>query len=188
MNGNTVLRATEEKKVVLSAEGADIYLRPNGSTTDDGQLRITTQGEAYLDGRRMATVEDIPEPAPVPADYIIEQGDTGAYGYIKWASGRFEAWRTSTSSVSVNINSSLYGQMYYGTEEQSVTTSGKAAQFVKIHDVQLTLLTVPGMAYPVLRSLSVTDTGAAKATYYVANPLKATITVTPKVHFIGTWK
>lgn len=50
MNGDQVLRYTDENKTVLSANGADIYLRPNGSTTDEGQLRLTTTGKLTVGG------------------------------------------------------------------------------------------------------------------------------------------
>lgn len=67
MSGNTVLRHTDAKKVVLSAEGADIYLRPNGTSTDDGQLRLFTDGKATLNGSQIATVDMI---YPVGAIYM----------------------------------------------------------------------------------------------------------------------
>jgi hypothetical protein len=66
MNGKQVLRYTAENKVVLSANG-DIYLRPNGSTTDTGQLRLFTDGKATLNGKQIATVDMI---YPVGAIYM----------------------------------------------------------------------------------------------------------------------
>lgn len=59
MNGNQTIRATDTGRVVISGNDGDIYLRPNGSTTDAGQLRITTTGLALLDGVRLATVDMI---------------------------------------------------------------------------------------------------------------------------------
>lgn len=57
MNGNQTIRATDTGRIVISANEGDIYLRPNGSTTDAGQLRITTTGLALLDGVRLATLD-----------------------------------------------------------------------------------------------------------------------------------
>jgi hypothetical protein len=67
MNGNTVLRHTDANKVVVSAEGADIYLRPNGTNKDDGQLRLFTDGTATLNGSRILTVDTL---YPVGAIYM----------------------------------------------------------------------------------------------------------------------
>lgn len=67
MNGNQVLRYTSANKVVLSAGGADIYLRPNGTSTDAGQLRLFTDGTATLNGVKIATVDMI---YPVGAIYM----------------------------------------------------------------------------------------------------------------------
>ena len=57
MNGNQTIRATETGRVVISGNEGDIYLRPNGSTTDAGQLRITTAGALYADGVRVPTLD-----------------------------------------------------------------------------------------------------------------------------------
>lgn len=57
MNNNQTLRATDTGRVVLSANEGDIYLRPNGSTTDAGQFRITTTGALYADGVRVPTLD-----------------------------------------------------------------------------------------------------------------------------------
>jgi hypothetical protein len=57
MNYNTVLRHTAENNVVMSAEGADIYLRPNGTDADEGELRLFTDGRATINGSRILTVD-----------------------------------------------------------------------------------------------------------------------------------
>ena len=44
MNENQVLRATDARRVVLSAKGANLHLRPNGTSVDDGQVTITPSG------------------------------------------------------------------------------------------------------------------------------------------------
>lgn len=49
MNDTEVLRINDDKKVVLAAEN-DIYLRPNGTNVDEGQLRLTTAGKLILNG------------------------------------------------------------------------------------------------------------------------------------------
>ena len=67
MSGNTVLRHTDTNRVVLSAESADIYLRPNGTSTDGGQLRLFTDGKATLNGSRVLTFDLV---YPVGAVYI----------------------------------------------------------------------------------------------------------------------
>lgn len=126
MNGNTVLRATDEKKVVLSAEGADIYLRPNGSITDEGQLRLTTTGEAYLDGSvevdGEAMFNDNVSVRGVltvglydMADFVVAQGtasmgDNGTWYWSKWLSGKAECYGTR-SFGNLDI-STAWGSMY----------------------------------------------------------------------------
>ena len=67
MNGDITLRHTDENKVVLSADKADIYLRPNGTSTDSGQLRLSTDGTATLNGKKIATIDMI---YPVGSIYI----------------------------------------------------------------------------------------------------------------------
>lgn len=81
MNGSTVLRATDTNRLVVSANGGDIYLRPNGSTTDAGQLRVLTDGRLALNG-------------VVMGDFIVEQNIITYQGkemfYRKWNSGLYE--------------------------------------------------------------------------------------------------
>ena len=67
MSGNTVLRHTDTNRTVLSAAGADIYLRPNGTSTDGGQLRLFTDGKATIDGSRVLTFDLV---YPVGAVYM----------------------------------------------------------------------------------------------------------------------
>lgn len=49
MNDTEVLRINDEKRVVLAAEN-DIYLRPNGTSTDAGQLRLKQNGDLVYKG------------------------------------------------------------------------------------------------------------------------------------------
>lgn len=99
MSGNTVLRHTEENKVVLSAEGADIYLRPNGTTTDSGQLRLFTDGKATLNGSRILTVDMV---YPVGSIYMSmnDVNPTNFFGGT-WAriEGRFLLGASSSYTV-----------------------------------------------------------------------------------------
>lgn len=182
MKGNTVLRATDEKKVVLSAEGAEIYLRPNGSTTDSGQLRLNTDGTATLNGSQIIT-------SGMVADYVIEQGDNGAYAYTKWNSGKLEAWRTSQSSITAAITSA-YNNMYYA-DSLTLTTTGNASQFTSVQCIQLTFNKNDniGLYYPVVKRYAINN-GAVTVTYMLANPSSrdsASVGI-PNLYIIGRWK
>lgn len=188
MNGNRVLSAQDDKSIVLSAEGADIYICPNGSATDEGQLKITTDGRAILNGVQMATINDIPAMPTIitPTDYVIDQGNDSSYAYIKWASGRLEAWRTDASSVPVMFNMS-YGSSWYNNTVGTLTTTGNASQFVSVQNVQLTLMSNAGMPAPNIRTV-VIENGVVNISYYMVNPVSVTLNITPNVYIIGTWK
>jgi hypothetical protein len=69
MHGDTVMRHTtgDVKSTVLSAQGGNIYLRPNGTNSNVGQLRIHSDGTASLNGNKLATIDMI---YPVGAIYI----------------------------------------------------------------------------------------------------------------------
>lgn len=197
MNGSTVLRATDEGRVVLSADGDNIHLRPNGSTIDEGQMVIYTDGSVdvtgLLDVSGGAVFNDDVSVYGVLnvgdyqlADYVIDYGDNGSYAYRKWYSGKMEAWRTATSSVSTSFNMA-YGSMYYNNTIATLTTNGDASQFKTVQDVQITLMANAGMPSANIRGIAI-ENGAVKISYYMANPVNTTLNITPKVHIIGTWQ
>ena len=89
LKGNTVLRATDENRVILSASQGDIFIRPNGSTTDAGQLRVMTDGRLNIDGSIMN-------------DFVIEQNTlSNGWTYTKWVSGRVELCGSFTINTGI---------------------------------------------------------------------------------------
>ena len=50
------------------------------------------------------------------ADYVVEQGTSGTWTYIKWNSGRIEAWGTVSKSCAITTTSAPYGG--YRTSEE----------------------------------------------------------------------
>lgn len=114
MNGNQVIRATDTNRIVVSAEGADIYLRPNGTSVDAGQLRLMTDGRIALSGSVMN-------------DFVIEQGTSGIWIYRKWNSGIAECWgmgqHTAASSDFVSFQTNY---PFAFTAIPIVTVSGGA--------------------------------------------------------------
>lgn len=69
MHGDTVVRHTtgDIKSTVLSAQGGSIYLRPNGTGAEGGQLRILADGRAFLNNSRILTTDVL---YPIGAIYI----------------------------------------------------------------------------------------------------------------------
>jgi hypothetical protein len=83
MNENTVLRANDTGRLIISADGGGIYLRPNGTDNEEGQIVILPTGE--ISGS--------------VADYVVEQGtepmgSNGTWYWTKWASGKAECYGT----------------------------------------------------------------------------------------------
>ena len=120
------------------------------------------------------------------ADYVIEQGDDGSYGYRKWYSGRMEAWRSATSSVSVNATTAN-GSMFYA--DYSLGTTGKASGFHSVSSVQMTVNKNGGYGlwYPVVKSW-VVENGKVTINYSLVNPTSISTTLMPCVYIIGRWK
>ena len=186
LGGSTTLRKNDDNnRVILSADEGEIYIRPNGSAVEEGQVVIYTDGSAtFNDDVSITGVLNIGDYQL--ADYVIEYGDNGSYAYRKWYSGKLEAWRTATSSVSISFNMA-YGSMWYNNAIGTVTTNGDASQFVSVQSVQITLMSSAGMPCANIRSISI-ENGAAKISYYMANPVQVTLNITPQVYILGTWK
>lgn len=74
LNNNQTLRTTDTGRLVISANEGDIYLRPNGTNTDSGQMRLMTDGRVAFNGVTMN-------------DFVVERGTSGIWRYEKWNSG-----------------------------------------------------------------------------------------------------
>lgn len=61
INDQTILRhtGTSTNNTVLSASGGHIYIRPGGTSTTDGEVKITPQGNVELKGNLTLTTGDI---------------------------------------------------------------------------------------------------------------------------------
>lgn len=121
------------------------------------------------------------------SDFVIEQEDNGTYAYRKWASGKLEAWRTATTTVSVSANTA-YGSLYYH-DNLSLSTTGNASQFVAIDTAQLTFNKggASGLWIPTIKTWSISG-GQAKITYMAINPTKLSAEIIPCVYIVGRWK
>ena len=167
---------TEEKTVkslpVFDWGENDFHIHGNliveGSVTGNNATTATTLDEA--------------------ADYVVEYGNNGSYGYKKWSSGLMEAWRTATSTVSVT-SSSASGSIYY-TDQVSLKTNGYASQFVSLENVQVTVNknSAIGLWQPVVARSSVADGVASVDVFFTNGTKDATASIVPYVYFIGRWK
>ena len=123
------------------------------------------------------------------ADFVIAEGDNGAYAYRKWANGKLEAWRSSSKAVDVTA-STAYGAMYYH-KDLSVTTTGDASQFVEVDSIQLTLGNTAGyngLWYGAVKNYEISS-GAVTVNYMAVNPSQnTTAKIYPYVYIMGKWK
>ncbi len=114
MNNYTVLRATDTNRLVVSAGGGGIYLRPNGTSNETGQVQIGTNGAITINGSALA-------------DFIVEQGTTamgtnGTWYWSKWKSGKAECYGTRNfGSMSIN---KAWGSMYLSPSFTQAFPSG----------------------------------------------------------------
>lgn len=120
-------------------------------------------------------------------DFVVEQGDDGAYAYRKWNSGLMEAWRISQSTVSASATTA-YGSMYYA-DNLSVSTTGYASGFSSVLNVQLTVNKnrANGLWYSVVKGWDVSG-GQVEVHYSLVNPTSLTANISPCVYIIGRWK
>lgn len=128
--------------------------------------------------------EDVPT-----GDYVIEQGNDGAYAYKKWNSGLMEAWRVSQAQMSITATETAATGAYYTTQTNFKTTNG-AAQFVSLEHVQVSVNKNSSLGFwiPVIARTSVSG-GVASADIFFTNPTKdATAALSTYVYFIGRWK
>lgn len=85
MNEQTVLRHNKtENRTILSASGGSIYLRPNGTDNEDGQVIIHPSGLIETTGGGDFIIETGKEP----------MGTNGTWYWEKWASGKAVCWGT----------------------------------------------------------------------------------------------
>ena len=138
----------------------------------------STYGDIYFDALGMYPLKD----------YVIAQGDDGSYAYRKWASGKMEAWRTSTSAVTARINIT-HGALYYA-DNLALNTSEAASQFKTVESVNLTLNKnySSGIFIPVVKSVEA-YLGRVTIEYLVGGGVSTTTaSFIPNVYIIGTWK
>lgn len=165
MNGNQVLRATDTNRVVLSAEGADIFIRPNGSTTDAGQVRFMPDGRIAIDGSIMN-------------DFVVEQGTSGIWTYRKWASGKIELW-TREIQHKISFTTASTGISYS-------TQSGIQVPLVKT----IEFATGDSTKWHYVNWASVTNNDGTTLgiRYYGLNTNGNGNTIPFSAYVIGTWK
>lgn len=98
MNNKTVLRESDDyNNVVLSADGGSVYLRPNGTDSTTGELRLMSDGTVIING--------------VTLNHIIQEGLNGMWYYRKWSGGTAECFGIVKSTSYACTSTSGYG--YY---------------------------------------------------------------------------
>lgn len=115
MNSKQTLRVTDVNKVVLSAEAADIYLRPNGTAVDTAQLRLTTDGQMQYGGKNLHNSMRFPNYSNAIINKTYKASDNGDYSVgvtytavqdccaMGWAMG------TATTNATIKINNVIVG-------------------------------------------------------------------------------
>ena len=122
-------------------------------------------------------------------DYVIEQGSDGAYAYRKWNSGVMEAWRVSTSQMTIKADQTYTTGAYYTTQTNFRTTGGAAA-FTVLENVQVSVNKNDSIGFwqPVIAKIAC-EGGVASASIFFTNPVKdAQAALSTYVYFIGRWR
>lgn len=126
----------------------------------------------------------------VGADYIIGQGDTGAWTWRKWASGVAEMWAVfGTDKLSI---STAWGSMYYGSwmdSAQNVAARKYPFAFVSPPSVTVTYSAGYGDAWPTSAFAGSDDQLTSAPAYALARPNVATVTQ-PRISYyvVGRYK
>lgn len=124
------------------------------------------------------------------ADYIIGQGDTGAWTWRKWASGVAEMWAVfGTDKLSI---STAWGSMYYGSwmdSAQNVAARKYPFAFVSPPSVTVTYSAGYGDAWPTSAFAGSDDQLTSAPAYALARPNVATVTQ-PRISYyvVGRYK
>lgn len=114
-----------------------------------------------------------------PMDYVTEISNNTNDGYVKWASGKMECWKRSSTSVNVTTG---WGSVYYGT----ISSISYPVEFISYPIVNITAQVAGGgMVAPEYTNYSVSGTG----TIYIIKPSSTSGTnVTINIHCVGRWK
>ena len=177
MNGQQVLRATDTNRLVISASGGDMFLRPNGTDDETGQVRITTDGTIIIDGLTMA-------------DFIVEQGTeamgtNGTWYWTKWKSGKAECYGTRNfGAMSI---STAWGSLYLSPAFTQAFPSGLFVSTPECINIQL--LDGGNFGAFLLTGHETSPSSSGTGTFQfaravVGSPSKSDISF----HAIGRWK
>lgn len=124
------------------------------------------------------------------ADYIVGQGDTGAWTWRKWASGVAEMWAVfGTDKLSI---STAWGSMYYGSwmdSAQNVAARTYPFAFVAPPSVTVAYSAGYGDAWPISDFTGSGDQLTSAPAYALARPNAATVTQ-PRISYyvVGRYK
>lgn len=125
-------------------------------------------------------LNDIFPPKSEWADYVVEQGESGIWTYIKWNSGRMECYGTYTESVAINTSSSAYG----GYRSALITATAFPIAFTSTPTI---VATARGAGGWWVNNLG--DTNATNAKFYLSSG--ASVTASNRavsIYAVGKWK
>lgn len=146
-------------------------------TSGDITIRCSNANGNYVFISGWYALADGSAPITV-ADYIVEQGTSGNWGYIKWNSGRYEAWLNDSQSWAMT---SLMGSGvgYYALKSFDISALG----FTAIDNIQVT-----GNCAAFYISTKVETYSTSSVTLTAMSTGSRTDTVRHFIRIYGKWK
>ena len=155
------------------------------TTTDLSTLKINyLSQEAYDAEKSGGTIEENEiylTPASTCADYVVEQGVSDGWRYRKWNSGVAECWRSEASRSYAMTQA--YGSMYYCTASYSFPSG---LSFISAPTVTMTRC--GGNDGTGIITASIFGVTATTVSYFVMNPVSATVNCSFAFNCMGRWK
>lgn len=176
----TIQQAISATKNDVFANGINVNdqvkINPDGTLTASGNATIggneTVSGNLSVGGSLTINSQPL-------ADYVVEEGTSGAWTYRKWDSGIAECWSNNYSLGSCAITSSYGNAFYIAKTDYSFPTD----LFISAPQVNVSTLSSLG-----LLSASVYEVTASKYSFFLWDTQSETLTVSISVRAIGEWK
>lgn len=118
----------------------DISVAASGTSTPTADTVAEFDSDAHMNSTDMTSqevqgfVDDLDLPSIQMADYIVEEGSSGAWSWVKYKSGRFEAWRDSTAGATGTLTQISSSNIWYSAPAET-TFPSIGIQSIKLCEV-----------------------------------------------------